>query len=127
HYVVAVSHDGYGWLVYVACMAPVLLLARWLEFREPLPENEDYHARSSFRLASARAFFFAGVLVSGIVAGPAIIRQTPEMPPSPTRSLLPVELGRWEKGIPVVNWQPEFLAPYHKERQAYVLGDSTQV
>jgi exosortase/archaeosortase family protein len=45
HYVIAVSHDGYGWLVYVVFLLPVLWFARVLDKREAMLPQAGAAAR----------------------------------------------------------------------------------
>lgn len=120
HYVIAESHDGYGWLVYVLAMAPVLWFARWLETREGATARPAPAPGVGTTLAAPRAFLAVGALVAAMAATPALIRAGTTDAGGPGEvSLLPAALGEWRQVAPDASWQPTFAAAYLHERRTY--------
>jgi EpsI family protein len=127
HYVIAKSHDGYGWLVYVVFLLPVLWFARFLDQREP-PSAPAAAVTVPVQRASPVAFLVAGLLASLILLSPVVIRggDAGKDAPADTRVLpyggsgwIPVEASR--------SWRPEFHAPYFSTHEALESGHGLQV
>ncbi len=127
HYLIVESHDGYGWLVYVVCMAPVLWFARWLEVREPAPAPPSNEPRPERRVASPASFLVYGSLVAAVVASPAMIRGGGELVPETTGAPLALDASAWRPVPPADDWQPEFRAPYRSERLGFVAPSGARV
>jgi EpsI family protein len=128
HYVIATSHDGYGWVVFVVCMAPVLWFARTLDKREPADSHVATAVHGRFTVAPAASLLFFGLLVAGVIASPALLR-TPyaAITASPDVSLLPDDAFGWRQITAARTWQPDYRSPYFALREGFVSGDGAQV
>ncbi|RZU98352.1 EpsI family protein [Spiribacter vilamensis] len=126
HYLIQVSHDEYGWLVFIVAMAPVLWLARRLETREPetaMPRAENPPAR-----ASVKAFVVAGGVVAALTAAPALTDAGPEAPPTPRDiSAITAPGGEWHESAATPAWSPQFHAPHMQARSAFRAPGENQV
>lgn len=118
HYVIAKSHDGYGWLVYVVFLLPVLWFARVLDKREP-PEPRAVEAPRESGIAPNASFIVFGLMAAAILASPALMRGDSADPPPPADvRLMPFGGSGW---IPVATsdtWQPQFRSPYFSTHEA---------
>jgi len=129
HYLIQVSHDTYGWVVFLVAMMPVLILARWLENREPAAAEADAgSAAVSVHRASAPSFLLAGVVAAGLVASPALLGRGPEAPDEP-HSVAAIESVKdgWREVAPSGRWSPGFVAPHLVVRQAFAGPEGTHV
>jgi EpsI family protein len=124
HYLIAESHDGFGWVVYIISMAPLLWFAHWLEAREEAAASRHAGAsavKQSAALASPVAFLCVGALVAAIVASPVLIRSGAELPGEPrTVALIPQSFPPWEAAMPAWDWQPVFQNPYLQAQEGFV-------
>jgi EpsI family protein len=119
HYVIAVSHDGYGWLVYVVFLLPVLWFARVLDKREAMLPQASAVAPPAADIAPAKYFALFGLLTAAILAAPAFIRGGNAVAgESPQVHVMPHGGSGW---IPVETsdtWKPSFQAPYFAAHEA---------
>jgi EpsI family protein len=118
HYVIAKSHDGYGWFVYVAFLLPVLWFARYLDQREPRKPRTDVVA-PPVALASPIAFLLAGLLAALVLAAPVFIRGGDAGAPAPGDvRVLPHGGSGWIPVEPADAWRPDFQSPHFATHEA---------
>ena len=129
HYLIAESHDEFGWVVFVICMAPALWFARWLELREP---RIDEPAPSTWPVVSSVAppvpVLITSVIMAAVVVAPALVRggETPE--PTPVEvSFAAGHATGWRPVGATARWEPEFQGPHLADQQAFVGADGVQV
>lgn len=126
HYLIQVSHDEYGWVIFIVVMTPLLLLGRWLEGREPPCVVSGRAAEP--RRASAPAFLMAGVIAAALTASPMLLGGGPPAPAQPRQIQAVANPAQgWSKAPPTRLWSPSFVAPHIVSRQALVGADRTQV
>lgn len=126
HYLISVSHDEFGWVVFILIMAPVFLFARWLEARDPVADAEP-PAQWATQAASP-VFLVNGALIAALVASPALLGRGPE-PPDESRSLdlITAPGDDWIASAPAYNWSPAFVSPHGVGRAAFTGPQQHQV
>lgn len=118
HDLIQVSHDEYGWLVFLIAMAPVLWFARWIETREPTRMAPS--VRATPVCASAQAFVLAGSVTAALTAAPGLMGAGIEAPPVPrTMSVIDNLAAAWRENAPTPDWSPLFHAPHMQARSAF--------
>ena len=110
HYVIAESHDGFGWLVFVCLMLPVLVFGRYLEASEPVPKALPFAIPTT--LSSPARFMVAAVLASLAFAVPGVLG-SPQAWHYETITLrgLPNLPQGWESIQATEEWRPSFAGP----------------
>jgi len=118
HYVIAKSHDGYGWFVYVAFLLPVLWFARYLDQREPRTPPAVV-AAPTVALASPAGFLFAGLIAALVLLTPVFIRggDAATHAPGDVRVLAHGGAG-WIPVEPSDTWRPDFQSPFFATHEA---------
>jgi EpsI family protein len=128
HYVVAKSHDGYGWFVYVVFLLPVLWFARVLDKREPRTPPAAAAVAPVTTIASPATFLVFGALAAVILLSPSVIRGGSAAPETPDDvRVMPFGGSGW---IPVGisrTWEPEFRSPYFSTQEALESADHIPV
>ncbi|MCC5888532.1 MAG: EpsI family protein [Gammaproteobacteria bacterium] len=112
------DHDAFGWVVFGIMMAPVLLIARWLQTREGPWPAAVARVPGSIQRASAMAFLLTGAAAALILLGPAALRSDVSPPEVPARiGLGAAAPAGWSELDTAGGWRPQFLRP-HVETQA---------
>jgi len=128
HYLIAESHDGYGWVVFALFMLPLFLFARWLEGRESTLVDPRQGPARVGGVAPASTFLLAGVLASALVAGPVALRGGADVPETPDPLvLIPEPASSWQAVPPAQDWQPDYHLPHALGHQGYVANGGVQV
>jgi EpsI family protein len=128
HYVIAKSHDGYGWFVYVACLLPVLWFARVLDRRETRTAPDSTAVAPSVRIAAPASFLAFGLLAAAILVAPSLVRGDDALPEPPDDArVMPFGGSGWTPVSPSPTWEPEFRSPYFLTHEALESAGGQQV
>lgn len=128
HYLIAVSHDEYGWVVFFVCMAPVLWFARHLEARETEPKSGRPGVPVANQAASALQVLLCGVLAAAIVAAPVMLRGgEPASEPEELPTLISAPSDPWTEASVSYAWEPQFEQPSLLGHQAFTAEDGRTV
>lgn len=127
HYVIAKSHDGYGWFVYVAFLLPVLWFARHLDQREQRTTPRVI-AAPAVAIASPASFLLSGALAALILASPVFIRGGDAGTHAPGDArVLPYGGSGWIPVEPSDTWRPDFQSPFFASHEALESAQGLQV
>lgn len=120
HYLIAVSHEKYGWVVSAIFLMPVLWFARRMERYEAAIESGSPVQAAVAAVAPAWQFVAAGAAAALLFASPVLLRAGR---PAGLPDTLVVALGTpppgWQGTDPSPEWQPQFSAPYLQIREGF--------
>lgn len=130
HYLIAVSHDEHGWVVFFLAMAPVLWFARRLERRDARRPGTSAATGGAGvqRMASAPAFLLTGAVIATMVAAPLALRGGAEAPTAPgSVVLVDTPQAGWSAAEPSSRWAPDFARPHLEAHEAFVSDEGLKV
>lgn len=124
HYLVAVEHLTFGWVLFGLLVVGVVYLAHRLANGVPATEAiaiADRGPRVAFGMAWWPVVLLAGVAAMQWMGGPLAATATPPLQP------FPLLTGAWQGPMPPTgDWRPIFTAPASELRAAY-LGSAGRV
>jgi len=128
HYLVAVDHYKFGWLLFVLVLIPLYFIGRSFEKRERR-QGRSFTVRPSFNeeslapgMLSARIVLSALILSIAPLAGVVLDDRVDQIDHANLTPPLSVGDWRWQP-LPTTDWQPRFLGAEQEVTGKYVLDD----